>query len=105
MPKRLGSADVIKVLVKHAFRFVVQKGSHAKFKNPAGRIVTVPQPKKRTSDWYHAVDYPAVRINSRGFRVLIGSPGRGGVGFGVYRGDFPSEVSAVSRFPSSRFYH
>lgn len=46
MPKRLGSADVIKVLVKHAFRFVAQKGSHAKFKNPAGRIVIVPHPKK-----------------------------------------------------------
>ena len=46
MPKRLGSSDVIRALQQHGFFFTSQKGSHAKFKNPNGRIVIVPHPKK-----------------------------------------------------------
>ena len=46
MPKRLGSSDIIRVLVAHGFFFASQKGSHAKYKNAAGRIAIVPHPKK-----------------------------------------------------------
>jgi predicted RNA binding protein YcfA (HicA-like mRNA interferase family) len=46
MPKRLGSGEVIRVLQDHGFVFVSQKGSHAKYKNVAGRIAIVPHPKK-----------------------------------------------------------
>ena len=46
MPKRLGSAEIIGVLQQHGFLFVSQKGSHAKYKNAAGRIAIVPHPKK-----------------------------------------------------------
>jgi len=46
MPRRLGSSDVIRVLQQHGFSFSSQKGSHAKYKNAAGRIAVVPHPKK-----------------------------------------------------------
>lgn len=46
MPKRLGSSEVIRVLQEHGFFFASQKGSHAKYKNSAGRIAIVPHPKK-----------------------------------------------------------
>jgi predicted RNA binding protein YcfA (HicA-like mRNA interferase family) len=46
MPKRLGSTEVIRVLEEHGFHFASQKGSHAKFKNAAGRIAIVPHPRK-----------------------------------------------------------
>ena len=46
MPKRLGSDEVIRVLRQHGFFFVTQRGSHAKYKNEAGRIAIVPHPKK-----------------------------------------------------------
>jgi predicted RNA binding protein YcfA (HicA-like mRNA interferase family) len=46
MPKRLGSSEVIRVLQDHGFFFATQKGSHAKYKNAAGRIAIVPHPKK-----------------------------------------------------------
>lgn len=46
MPKRLGSSEVIRVLQQHGFHFATQKGSHAKYKNAAGRIAIVPHPKK-----------------------------------------------------------
>jgi predicted RNA binding protein YcfA (HicA-like mRNA interferase family) len=29
MPKRLGSAEIIRVLEAHGFRFISQRGSHA----------------------------------------------------------------------------
>lgn len=41
MPKRLSSAEVIKVLEKHGFSKTTQRGSHAK-----GKIAVVPHPKK-----------------------------------------------------------
>ena len=46
MPKRLGSAEVIRVLHEHGFFFVTQRGSHAKYKHATGRITIVPHPKK-----------------------------------------------------------
>ena len=46
MPKRLGSSEVIRLLQEHGFFFASQKGSHAKYKNAAGRIAIVPHPKK-----------------------------------------------------------
>jgi predicted RNA binding protein YcfA (HicA-like mRNA interferase family) len=46
MPRRLSSGDVIRVLQQHGFDFVTQRGSHAKYKNAAGRIAIVPHPKK-----------------------------------------------------------
>ena len=46
MPKRLGSAEVIRVLGGHGFFFVTQRGSHAKYKNAVGRTVIVPHPRK-----------------------------------------------------------
>jgi predicted RNA binding protein YcfA (HicA-like mRNA interferase family) len=46
MPKRLGSAEVLRVLQQHGFSFVSQKGSHAKYRNSSGRSAIVPHPKK-----------------------------------------------------------
>jgi predicted RNA binding protein YcfA (HicA-like mRNA interferase family) len=46
MPRRLGSSEVIRVLLDHGFFFVSQKGSHAKYKNASGRTAIVPHPKK-----------------------------------------------------------
>ena len=46
MPKRLGSDEVIRVLRAHGFFPASQRGSHAKFKNAAGRTAIVPHPKK-----------------------------------------------------------
>lgn len=46
MPKRLGSSDVIRVLQTNGFFLASQQGSHAKYKNAAGRITIVPHPKK-----------------------------------------------------------
>ncbi len=47
MPKRLSSTELIRVLEHHGFHFASQKGSHCKYKNPAGRITIVPHPKKQ----------------------------------------------------------
>ena len=46
MPKRLGSTEVIRILQRHGFSFGTQRGSHAKYKNAAGRIAIVPHPQK-----------------------------------------------------------
>ena len=46
MPKRLGSADVIRVLEQHGFIFTSQRGSHLKYRNAAGRSTIVPHPRK-----------------------------------------------------------
>jgi predicted RNA binding protein YcfA (HicA-like mRNA interferase family) len=42
MPRRLSSAEVVRILDDHGFVFVSQKGSHQKFRTPAGRVVIVP---------------------------------------------------------------
>tara|TARA_B100000029_G_C16967098_1_gene738535 strand:- start:141 stop:350 length:210 start_codon:yes stop_codon:yes gene_type:complete len=46
MPKRLSSAEVIRVLEQHGFVKSSQRGSHAKYKSASGRIAVVPHPKK-----------------------------------------------------------
>jgi len=46
MPRRLGSSEVIRVLLLHGFLPVSQRGSHSKYRNSAGRIAIVPHPKK-----------------------------------------------------------
>lgn len=38
----LSGADVCKILEVHGFSFVSQKGNHAKYRHPDGRIVIVP---------------------------------------------------------------
>lgn len=38
MTKRLGFSEVIRVLLRHGFLFVSQRGSHSKYRNAAGRI-------------------------------------------------------------------
>jgi predicted RNA binding protein YcfA (HicA-like mRNA interferase family) len=49
MPRRLSSKEVVRVLQEHGFSFVTRRGSHAKYKNAAGRIAIVPHPKKELS--------------------------------------------------------
>jgi predicted RNA binding protein YcfA (HicA-like mRNA interferase family) len=46
MPKRLGSLEIIRVLEAHGFRFVSQRGSHAKYRDAAGHTAIVPHPKR-----------------------------------------------------------
>ncbi len=46
MPRRLSSAEVIRVLESHGFQKTTQRGSHVKYKNSNGNIVIVPHPKK-----------------------------------------------------------
>jgi len=46
MPKRLGSSEIIRVLLRHGFIPASQRGSHANYRNAAGRIVIVPHPRK-----------------------------------------------------------
>lgn len=45
MPKLLSSRDIIKVLERHGFMFVSQKGSHAKYRKGQYTAV-VPTPRK-----------------------------------------------------------
>ncbi len=45
MPELYPSKHIIKVLEKHDFVFISQKGSHKKFRN-GPRVVIVPDPKK-----------------------------------------------------------
>lgn len=46
MPKRLGSAEVIRVLQARGFIFISQKGSHAKYRHANGHSTIVLHPKK-----------------------------------------------------------
>lgn len=46
MPRRLGSAEIIRVLQAHGFEKASQRGSHVKFRHPSGRSVIVPPPKR-----------------------------------------------------------
>ena len=41
MPKRYSSDEIIKVLSKHGFVFISQKGSHAKFKDVDGSLTVI----------------------------------------------------------------
>ncbi|WP_295653358.1 type II toxin-antitoxin system HicA family toxin [uncultured Mucilaginibacter sp.] len=48
MPKLYSSDHIIRVLNKHGFTFISQKGSHAKFRKPGNPVLTaiVPAGKK-----------------------------------------------------------
>lgn len=46
MPKRLGSAEIMRVLEGHGFHFVSQRGSHVKMRNASGRTAIIPHPKR-----------------------------------------------------------
>ena len=46
MPKRLSSQEFLRILTDHGFRFISQKGSHAKYRDPHGHTVIVPHPRK-----------------------------------------------------------
>src|SRR5881394_1698179 len=70
MPKWLGSDEVIRVLREHGFFFVTQRGSHAKYKNEAGRIAIVPAPKKGTAHRYYPFNHSAIGPRSAGLRIL-----------------------------------
>lgn len=41
MPKLYSSVEIIKVLLKHSFYFVSQKGSHAKYRKSGNPVLTV----------------------------------------------------------------
>lgn len=46
MPRRLGSAEIIRVPEVNGFSFVSQRGSHMKYRNALGRTAIVPHPKR-----------------------------------------------------------
>ncbi len=46
MPKLYSSREIEKVLKQLGFRFIIQKGSHGKFKNDKGKIAILPMAKK-----------------------------------------------------------
>ena len=46
MPKLYSSKEIEYVLHKFGFRFVIQKGSHGKYKNASGRTAILPMNKK-----------------------------------------------------------
>ena len=46
MPKRLGSAEIIRILEDRGFRFISQRGSHVKMRHDSGRTTIVPHPKR-----------------------------------------------------------
>lgn len=46
MPKRFSSDAFLRILTEQGFRFVSQKGSHAKYRDALGRTVIVPHPRK-----------------------------------------------------------
>jgi predicted RNA binding protein YcfA (HicA-like mRNA interferase family) len=45
MPKRWSTTEIERVLLKHGFRLVSQKGSHRKYAT-SGRVVIVPAGRK-----------------------------------------------------------
>jgi predicted RNA binding protein YcfA (HicA-like mRNA interferase family) len=45
MPRRLGPAEIIRVLEANGFTFVSHRGSHVKYRNGLGRTVIVPHLK------------------------------------------------------------
>ncbi|MFI5148662.1 MAG: type II toxin-antitoxin system HicA family toxin [Bacteroidia bacterium] len=47
MPKSYSSRHIIKVLLKHGFYFVSQKGSHAKYRKDSNPVPTVIVPAER----------------------------------------------------------
>lgn len=47
MPKLYSSADILKVLQKHGFIFISQKGSHIKYRKHGNPTLTVIVPAER----------------------------------------------------------
>ena len=47
MPKLYSSEEIIRVLQKHEFRFVSQKGSHVKYRKEGSSTLTVIIPAER----------------------------------------------------------
>jgi predicted RNA binding protein YcfA (HicA-like mRNA interferase family) len=41
MPKLYSSAFIVKILLRHGFIFISQKGSHAKYRKPGNPVLTV----------------------------------------------------------------
>lgn len=48
MPKLFSSNEIIKILVKHGFIFVSQKGSHIKYRKQGNPTLTVIIPSERS---------------------------------------------------------
>ena len=46
MPKRISSDAFLRILTTHDFRFVSQRGSHAKYRDSLGHTVIIPHPRK-----------------------------------------------------------
>jgi predicted RNA binding protein YcfA (HicA-like mRNA interferase family) len=46
MSKRITSDAFIRILSTHGFRLVSQRGSHAKYRDAAGKSVIIPHPRK-----------------------------------------------------------
>ena len=46
MSKRISSDAFVGILSANSFRFVSQRGSHAKYRNDRGHTVIVPHPRK-----------------------------------------------------------
>lgn len=46
MSKRISSDDFLGILTSHGFRFISQRGSHAKYRDNQGHTVIVPHPRK-----------------------------------------------------------
>ena len=46
MSKRISSDVFLGILTAHGFRFVSQRGSHAKYRDDQGHTVIVPHPRK-----------------------------------------------------------
>ncbi len=46
MPRRLGSAEIIRILEARGFRFISQRGSHVKMRSAEGRTAIIPHPKR-----------------------------------------------------------
>lgn len=46
MPKRISSDAFLRILTAHDFRFISQRGSHAKYRDSLGHTVIIPHPRK-----------------------------------------------------------
>ena len=46
MPKRLSSEAFIRILEANGFRFISQRGSHAKYRDSDEHTVIIPHPRK-----------------------------------------------------------
>jgi predicted RNA binding protein YcfA (HicA-like mRNA interferase family) len=46
MPKRISSEAFLRILTAQGFRFVSQRGSHAKYRDSLGHTVIIPHPRK-----------------------------------------------------------